>query len=242
MQDTSDSLNKHIGANTAERRAQMGWSQAELAERLGAALGRKLDPTAVTRIEGGVRTVSAVELVALADLFGVPMSWLVEDPAPARRMVRRWDRISKEAEVDAYRAERERTMLHARVKQIAPVLRAWSTLADSTASADRDVDAIRHALVVIYDLGTFAPDGLEEEAYSPNGQPTIDGNLLRSVLEQFVDPTVIDDAWTTALDWDGPQHEQLGDEQFTRADEPPARVFLGQILANWRDRDANPEA
>lgn len=241
MQQTPDPVNQHIGVNIAERRTQQGWSQAELAERIGDALGRKVDPTAVTRIERGTRSLTAAELVAMSGVFNVPMSWLVEDPAPARRMMRRWERIRADAEQEAQRAERHQRLLVIRVQQIRPLLEAWTTLADETGSRAPDRAKVRHALVVVHDLGTFSPDSLDEDSYSPSAvDPALNGNVLRTLLEGFVSREAIDRAWTAALDWDGPQYKQVGDDEFVRSDPAPARVFLGEVLDAW-DADV-PEA
>ena len=57
----------------ARARGQASVSQAELAERLG------LDNTAVSKIEQGKRTVSSVELAAIAEFCGRPLSWFFSD-------------------------------------------------------------------------------------------------------------------------------------------------------------------
>ena len=63
-------LNAAIGANVATLRNERAWSQAELADRWGAALGRRIDPTTVTRLERGRRPIPVHELVVLADVLG----------------------------------------------------------------------------------------------------------------------------------------------------------------------------
>jgi transcriptional regulator with XRE-family HTH domain len=65
-----ENINAAIGANVATLRNERGWSQAELAERWGAALGRRVDPTTVTRLERGRRPIPAHELVVLAEVLG----------------------------------------------------------------------------------------------------------------------------------------------------------------------------
>ena len=61
-------------------------SQAELAERLHAQHGIRLDPTAITRIERGNRTIRFNEVVALSDVLSIalydlirPQWWMVTD-------------------------------------------------------------------------------------------------------------------------------------------------------------------
>ncbi len=51
-------------------RDQAGWSQGDLATRLGEKLGRKVDPTTITRLEKGTRPTPLDEAQALAQLLG----------------------------------------------------------------------------------------------------------------------------------------------------------------------------
>jgi transcriptional regulator with XRE-family HTH domain len=67
-----DEIKAVIGRNVAHFRARHDWSQAELAERWGKALGRRIDPTTVTRLERGKRPIAVDELIVLADVFGLP--------------------------------------------------------------------------------------------------------------------------------------------------------------------------
>jgi transcriptional regulator with XRE-family HTH domain len=62
-----------------ERREALGWSQTALAEALRAGTGGllKLDPTAITRIERGNRTVGLNEAVGFATVLGVGLDELV---------------------------------------------------------------------------------------------------------------------------------------------------------------------
>jgi transcriptional regulator with XRE-family HTH domain len=65
-----DDVNKAIGANVAALRSERGWSQGELAEHWGNALGHRIDPTTVTRLERGRRPTPVHELIALAGTLG----------------------------------------------------------------------------------------------------------------------------------------------------------------------------
>lgn len=58
-------------------RVDRGWSQGRLAELLGEKLGKRIDPTAITRTEAGKRPIPSAELVAYAELFGVSVDYLV---------------------------------------------------------------------------------------------------------------------------------------------------------------------
>jgi transcriptional regulator with XRE-family HTH domain len=59
-------------------RKEPGWSQAELAERVGA------DPAQISRYESGRITPSADVIVRLAETFDVTTDYLLIDDAPRR--------------------------------------------------------------------------------------------------------------------------------------------------------------
>ncbi|MFJ7207474.1 helix-turn-helix domain-containing protein [Streptomyces sp. NPDC098789] len=88
-----------FGAQVKSARELHGWSQAELAARLGAAMEKEVNPLVITRIEGSKRPVSITELVALASIFNMTPGALLEgmavdvnelDHIEAQRAVRRW--------------------------------------------------------------------------------------------------------------------------------------------------------
>ncbi|MGI9254052.1 MAG: helix-turn-helix domain-containing protein [Thermomicrobiales bacterium] len=64
-------LAQHVGARLAEERQARGWSQADLAERLG------VDRTAVGRWERGNRAVPLHRLIVAARLFALPVERLL---------------------------------------------------------------------------------------------------------------------------------------------------------------------
>jgi ribosome-binding protein aMBF1 (putative translation factor) len=64
-------LAAHIGAQLIEERRIRGWSQQDLADRLG------VDRTAVGRWERGARTMPLHRLMAAARLFGVSVEALL---------------------------------------------------------------------------------------------------------------------------------------------------------------------
>ena len=83
MQPTK--LNTLFGERVASLRTAAELSQAELASRLSEVLGKKMDPTTVTRMEKGTRPTSVVELYALGEIFGVSASDLMPPELPAQR-------------------------------------------------------------------------------------------------------------------------------------------------------------
>ncbi|MCX4095347.1 helix-turn-helix domain-containing protein [Nocardia sp. alder85J] len=76
-----EDVNRLIGERVADLRKGR-FSQSELAQLLSEKLGKAIDPTTVTRLEGGKRPVAATELVALAEIFGVSPAALLPDWAP----------------------------------------------------------------------------------------------------------------------------------------------------------------
>jgi transcriptional regulator with XRE-family HTH domain len=92
----TDEIGATFGAQVKQARESLQWSQAELAKQLGHALGKEVNALVVTRIEGGKRPVSIVELVALASVFKTTPGKLLEgqkldtDHIEADRTVGRW--------------------------------------------------------------------------------------------------------------------------------------------------------
>jgi transcriptional regulator with XRE-family HTH domain len=84
----ADALNAGLGRAVANFRKRLGWSQADLADRLGTLLGRSMDATVITRIEQGRRPVAVHELPALAAVLGVAMYDLL--PAETEMDVAMW--------------------------------------------------------------------------------------------------------------------------------------------------------
>jgi transcriptional regulator with XRE-family HTH domain len=72
-----------FGKAVREARNEMGWSQQKLAERLTLA-GLRIDPTAITRIERGQRSIRLSEAVTIAAELGIDLNELLhglENPA-----------------------------------------------------------------------------------------------------------------------------------------------------------------
>ena len=71
-----DGLNNICGKNVAFLRKNMGLSQRQLADVLQLA-GLDIDKNAVQRIECGKRSVTDIEIIAIADTFGVSLDALL---------------------------------------------------------------------------------------------------------------------------------------------------------------------
>ncbi len=85
-----------LGTRIKEARERSGLSQAELAERAG------LDRTAVSKVESGIRKVSALELLDIASGLGLRMSSLLRESTPAlvaHRMQQDRDALSTSVDV-----------------------------------------------------------------------------------------------------------------------------------------------
>lgn len=80
MQQRAMGLNEIVGSNVKRKRQAAGWSQAELAERLAAELGKaKIDPTTITRMESGARPTTVAEIDALGRVFGVSFKEFIDE-------------------------------------------------------------------------------------------------------------------------------------------------------------------
>lgn len=70
-----------IGGRIASRRDHLGWSQAQVGERLGKITGKPWPRQAVSNAEKGGRVFGAADLVALSIALDCPISTLLEPPA-----------------------------------------------------------------------------------------------------------------------------------------------------------------
>lgn len=70
----------HVGQAVARLRADRGWEQRELADRLGAE-GRPVSQPVLSRIEAGARRVDVDDLVVLAAALGVAVAALLPPTA-----------------------------------------------------------------------------------------------------------------------------------------------------------------
>ena len=74
--DTTPAFEQEIGARIRARRRQLGFSQSELAAKLGVSFQQ------VQKYERGANRVAASTLVAAASALGVSIGWLVAENAP----------------------------------------------------------------------------------------------------------------------------------------------------------------
>ena len=85
-----DTANAAIGRKVAALRTDAGLLQAQLADRLSEKLGKKIDPTTITRLERGQRPVTVVELLALGDIFAVPATTLMPERGIIEQELSNW--------------------------------------------------------------------------------------------------------------------------------------------------------
>jgi transcriptional regulator with XRE-family HTH domain len=171
-------VNTWIGENVAYERHRLGISQVELANRLGALLGKKTDQATVARLEKGARPVPVHEVFALCQLFGLAdRPWLLTEP-PQRL---RWRRT-----LDAHRdrAARALILLAAQTAEFLEAAEAEQSIVEQLAreldepmlpmeaGRPQDLDAIRvvvEAFLAHRDRADAAPEvdraaGRREEA------------------------------------------------------------------------------
>jgi len=67
-----------VGFRVRKAREELKITQAELAARLQVS-GIKIDRPAISKLETGNRPVTDIEIVAIARILKVPISWLVEE-------------------------------------------------------------------------------------------------------------------------------------------------------------------
>lgn len=71
-----------FGARVRDLRTSRGWNQDELAEQLGRIMGKKYDPTTITRLEKGRRPVSLQEAAAITRIFGSKLQDMLSGDLP----------------------------------------------------------------------------------------------------------------------------------------------------------------
>lgn len=70
---------KTFARRLVEERQRVGLSQAALAERVTAIIGRSIDPSALARAEKHERAIRLDEAVAIADVLQVPLASMLRD-------------------------------------------------------------------------------------------------------------------------------------------------------------------
>lgn len=116
----SDEIRRRLGESIKAFRESQGWSQTELAERLGAQLGKAVDPTTITRMERGSRPTTVDELYALSATFSTSPLSLIPGTGAIDRLVADYEVDAKyrEAEVVRLRSEIHRANYMSRVSRV----------------------------------------------------------------------------------------------------------------------------
>lgn len=114
-----------FGAVVRKARENRMWTQAELAKRLGAALGREVTALAVSRIEAAQRPVPVPEVAALAQLLNLELDPLL-NPAPVRmsrdELAQRAEQVREEID-ELHQAEVQLMAAYASTQQKLPRVR-----------------------------------------------------------------------------------------------------------------------
>lgn len=101
------------------------WTQAELAKRLGAELGKEVSALAVSRIEAAQRPVPLPEVAALAQVLNLELDPLL-NPAPVRmsrdELAQRAEKVREEIN-ELYRSEVQLMASFASTQQQLPRVR-----------------------------------------------------------------------------------------------------------------------
>lgn len=158
MQTDPYEANRVVGQNVAALRGEM--SQAYVAALLAKVLGKEsIDPTSITRLEKGTRSITVNELVGLAEIFSVdPMYLLHSNP---------------ESDGDDLRALRAAAARSKRLDtEAAEVATAWREAHDELATAWNTATESGARLGLADDAGlsieneTFVTDEEEREAWA----------------------------------------------------------------------------
>ncbi|MEV6398147.1 helix-turn-helix transcriptional regulator [Streptomyces sp. NPDC051907] len=75
-----DGVGQAFGALVRQAREDRQWTQADLAKRLGALLGKEVNPLAITRTEAGTRPVPFEEVAAFAQALNLELDPLLNPP------------------------------------------------------------------------------------------------------------------------------------------------------------------
>ncbi|MFJ1995715.1 helix-turn-helix domain-containing protein [Streptomyces asiaticus] len=75
-----DDVGQAFGALVRQAREDRQWTQADLAKRLGALLGKDVNPLAITRTEAGSRPVPFEEVAAFAQVLNLELDPLINPP------------------------------------------------------------------------------------------------------------------------------------------------------------------
>ena len=67
---------KSIGERVSQRRKEIGMKQKDLLTQLQIR-GIELNPSGLSKLEGQIRSVNDYEIIALADVLDVSVSWLL---------------------------------------------------------------------------------------------------------------------------------------------------------------------
>lgn len=218
-----DTANAAIGRKVAALRTDSGLLQAQLAERLTEKLGKRVDPTTITRLERGQRPVTVVELLALGDIFAVPATTLMPERGVVEQELSNW--THRVESLDRQRIELEASLarLQDDIEGGTMIAAAFTTLRDyqQTGRSSGVYDAL---------------DELAQYAETLSDRTPITERIdYRAILRDLnVDPELIERALYDAEDPDSDSFIQ-----YTRAARTIARE-LGFTLQPQPDEQDQP--
>lgn len=137
-----EDVGQAFGAVVRKARENRMWTQAELAKRLGAALGREVTALAVSRIEAAQRPVPVSEVAALAQLLNLELDPLL-NPAPVRmsrdELAQRAERVREEVD-ELHQVEVQLMAAYASTQQKLPRVR------DRKDALERELQALERVI------------------------------------------------------------------------------------------------
>lgn len=137
-----DGVGESFGALVRAARENRQWTQADLAKRLGALLGKEVNPLSITRTEAGTRPVPLDEVAAFAHVLNLELDPLL-NPAPipgsASDLKKRADELRNELD----QGHQQEVQLMAAYASVSQQLRAIRTRKDEV---ERELQAVERAI------------------------------------------------------------------------------------------------
>ena len=142
------SVNGTVGRQVARLRNLRGdLSQVGLAGLMSASLGKVIDPSTVNRLERGKRPVTADELLALCEIFEVPVTELLLEPDPIRSGQDHWRSVSRTTEAQITMVSTQLARLNREAEAVGEILEAFILL--DTVRKHRDHDGLARAVELL---------------------------------------------------------------------------------------------
>ena len=137
-----DGVGESFGALVRSARENRQWTQADLAKRLGAMLGKEVNPLLITRTEAGTRPVPLDEVAAFAHLLNLELDPLL-NPAPIPGSASDLKKRAAELRDELDQGHQQEVQLMAAYASVSQQLRTIRTRKDEV---ERELQAVERAI------------------------------------------------------------------------------------------------